>query len=494
MQDQIHEKHLAWIEARGISAELAVKLGLKTTRDAAGFWLSVPYVERGTTINHKHRMISEKRHRMDPDAPLCLWNHDVLLAPEVRDARYPVIITEGEWDALAAMTAGNRFVLSVPNGAPAEATKNMADPEVRRYQFLWRSRDLLDQVASFIIATDGDNPGRVLAADLVRWIGPERCRLVTYPEGCKDLNEVLLAHGEGGLNAVLNNARPYPVRGLYTIDDFPVPPHVEPFNHGVPKLCDMLPVTPGSLTVGTGYAGQGKTSLMVKVIANLIQGGVTVALGSFETQINPILIRKLRAAMSGTAEYGCPIDLADKADQVMRDRLRILSQMAEDDDADMALEDMLDLARTAILRDGAKVIIIDPWNELDHKRNPDETETDYTSRAIRMMKRFARRYDVALWVIAHPAKPQMTGAKLPIPGLYNISGSAHWANKPDYGFVVHRPKKNLPDDHPERNCIDVIVTKVRMGLPGKEGKVTLNYDWRTSTYHEWIDEFADETA
>lgn len=480
----LHDKHKQWIEARGLDATLAEKLGLETTRDGAGLWISVPYVERGRVVNHKHRQATEKRHRMDPDSPLCLWNHDVLLMAEVQSGKQAVVITEGEWDALAVMTAGNRYALSVPNGAPAEPTPDMTDPEVRRYQFLWRSRDLLDMVGTFIIATDADNPGRILATDLVRWLGPERCRIATYPDGCKDLNEVLLVHGAQGVNKVLTEAKDYPIKGLYGIDDFPEPPEVHPYSHGVPVLADMLPVTPGTLTVGTGYAGNGKTSLLVKMLANLMGRGVSVALASFETQVRPILIRKLRAAICETAEYTCPHDLARTADDIMRDHLRIISQQAEDDDDDMTLEDVLALARTAILRDGAKLIVIDPWNELDHKRNADESETDYTSRAIRTLKRFARRYHVAVWIIAHPAKPQMIGGKLPLPGLYSISGSAHWANKPDYGFVVHRPKKNT-------DLVDVHVTKVRMGLPGKMGKVTLNYDWRTSTYHEWVDEFAD---
>src|SRR3546814_16082870 len=110
--------------------------------------------------------------------------------------------------------------------------------------------------------------------------------------------------------------------------------------------------------------------------------------------------------MANTAEFGCPPDLAAKADQVMRDHLRILAQQAEDDDADMTLEDMLDLARPAILRDGAKVVVIDPWNGLDHKRKADERETAYATPAIRMQKRFAPRTAVAQGHLAHHAKNQ----------------------------------------------------------------------------------------
>ena len=66
----------------------------------------------------------------------------------------------------------------------------------------------------------------------------------------------------------------------------------------------------------------------------------------------------------------------------------------------------------------------------------DETETDYIGRAIRAIKHFAKQYDVAFWLVAHPTKPQQGVNK--IPGLYDISGSANFANKADYGLIIHR--------------------------------------------------------
>ncbi|MGJ3630150.1 hypothetical protein AB5I41_31130 [Sphingomonas sp. MMS24-JH45] len=50
-----------------------------------------------------------------------------------------------------------------------------------------------------------------------------------------------------------------------------------------------------------------------------------------------------------------------------------------------------------------------------------------------------------------------------VPGLLNISGSANWANKADYGLTYHRAR-------PDENRAELRVTKVRMGLPGKEGQ------------------------
>ena len=126
----MHERHRAWIEARGIDATLAEKFGLTTTKDTSGYWLTLPYTEGGAVINHKYRQTSEKRHRMDSGAPLLLWNADCLKEPKIQSGQAPLVITEGEWDALAAMTSGFQYAVSVPNGAPAQATEDLATSDL----------------------------------------------------------------------------------------------------------------------------------------------------------------------------------------------------------------------------------------------------------------------------------------------------------------------------------------------------------------------------
>ena len=475
----IHDRHMEWIEARGLSPELATTLGLTSTSDGGhGYWLSVPYRRAGETVNHKHRRCREKQHRMDTGAPLSWWNVDCLTDPRVQSPSFPVVITEGEWDAMAAMQAGRPHVLSVPNGAPSEPTADGpidAANDAERFAFLHRDTAATDQVAKFIIATDNDNPGRVLAFELVRRLGAERCMFVSYPEGCKDLNDVLLAHGEGGVASVLSDARDYPVKGLGRIDDYPEAPPVEPIRVRIPELHHMLPVIPGTFAVVTGYAGQGKTSVIMAIVADVIAQGHNVALASFETTVKPILQTKLRAHLMGCSDNDTARQDTRAADAMLAKQLSIIAQQPNSDDADMTLDDVLELGRIAVIRDGVKLLIIDPWNEIEHKRRGDESETDYTGRAIRAMKRFARQYQVALWLVAHPRKPVMDRGSVKAPTLYDIAGSANFANKADFGAVIHRPDR-------DSNLVDIHVTKVRMGLPGRMGNARLEWNWQRSRY------------
>ena len=464
----IHPKHEEWLESRGLDPSLARKLGISTKREGGANWISVPYVERGRTINHKYRLASEKRHRMDPDAPLTLWNHDALLTDEDR----PLVITEGEWDALAAIQAGFRRSVSVPNGAPAEAAENLS--EAKRYQFLWRSKDLLDSVKQIIIATDGDGPGKVLASDLARWLGPERCKFISYPADCKDLGDVLRIGGEGAVAELLGDAKPYPVKGLYKLGDFPEPPPTTSLPVGLPGLDDLFALTLGTFTVISGWAGHGKTSLLMRMLANLMERGVNVALGSFETLPRPILERRLRACLYRCGEVGPKANSTGPADELLAKRLNVIAHTARDEDTELDLDYIIELAKVAVLRDGVRLLVLDPWNEIEHKRSSDETETEYTSRAIRSLKRFALNYECAVWLVAHPRKPHSDGNPKP-PSLYDLAGSAHFANKADYGLVIHR-------DDMRGTEIEARVVKVRMGLTGKPGVARLQWDQSVSDY------------
>lgn len=466
----IHNRHKQWLEARGLDPKLAEAFGLETVQRGGKNWLALPYVDGSETINHKYRLTSEKDHRMDTGAPLALWNANALRDPKVRGGQAPLVITEGEWDALAAIQSGFPFAVSVPNGAPSGETTDLDN--ATRYDWVDRHADDLREVREFILAADDDPAGRYLRADLVALLGADRCRFIEYPFPCKDLNEVLKEYGPQRVAECISTAKPYPVQGIYRPEDFPEKGEVRSYTIGVDPIADMIQIVPGTLTVVTGFANMGKSTLMNAVIGHTLRHHFPVCVASFETDVKPILIDGLRMAILQCSKHDLSkVELTD-ADDIINSRLTIISQ-AVDEDLEMGLDKFLELCRVAVTRHGAKMIVLDPWNEVEHKRRRDESETDYIGRAIRAIKRFAKQYDVAFWIVAHPTKPEM-GSKR-IPGLYDISGSANWANKADYGLTYHRPNF-------DENLAKIVVSKVRMGLPGKRGEVSVTFDFRNSTF------------
>lgn len=471
------DQHRAWLHGRGITDETISQFGLHTHSDGHSQWLRVPYLEAGRVVNHKWRKTAAKVHRMDKDAPLLLWNHDALAKEAAAGGK--LIITEGEWDALAAIQSGWTAVTSVPNGAPQEETEDVFD--ARRYEWANRHKEELDKVGQFILAVDADEAGRILAADLARLLGPERCMFVEYPDGCKDLNEVLLAHGEDVVGQCLHDAKPYPVAGLYTIDDFPDPPEFRAIGIGIEGLEDLWPLVPGTLSVVTGWPGHGKSTAVLAACAAIMGQGVPVAIGSFETMVKPTLQRRLRACIYQCDEQADPrVRLRGHADDLMAHKLRIISNLHVDDETELTIERIIDNAIVAVLRDGIRLLVLDPWNEIEHQRNRDESETEYVGRAIRLLKRFARDYACAVWVIAHPRKPSSDGHPRK-PSLLDLAGSANFANKADYGVVFHRASMDTDQ-------VEASVTKKRMGLPGAMGTVKLVWNGLRSSYErepEW---------
>ena len=123
-------------------------------------------------------------------------------------------------------------------------------------------------------------------------------------------------------------------------------------------------------------------------------------------------------------------------------------------------------------------VLIDPWNELESTRPEKTSETDFIGLSLKRSRMFARKNDLWFGIVAHPTKMRKdpkTG-DYPIPNLYDISGSAHWYNKADNGFIVHRDF--------EAKVTRVILQKVKFKYYGHPGEVEMKYDLASGRYSE----------
>ena len=146
------------------------------------------------------------------------------------------------------------------------------------------------------------------------------------------------------------------------------------------------------------------------------------------------------------------------------------------DDEAPTIGAILEKARAAVLRHGVRGLVIDPYNEIEHRRPVNISETEYVSQLLGKVKRFAQNRGVHVWFITHPAKIQRENGKRPVPTLYNIAGSANWINQADIGLAVHRE----PDKDPTR--ADIYIRKVRFKSVGEIGAISLHWDRATGRY------------
>ena len=145
---------------------------------------------------------------------------------------------------------------------------------------------------------------------------------------------------------------------------------------------------------------------------------------------------------------------------------------------DLTIENILKLAEIEVYRKGIKGLIIDPWNELDHQFGK-MSETQYISQSIGKIRRFARKHDVHVFLVAHPTKLRKDDSgKYPVPTPYDVSGSAHWYNKSDNAISTWR-------EGYDSKVVDIHIQKIRFqDQVGKPGMVSLTFDPVSKTYKD----------
>ena len=452
MTGKLSSKHLEWLQSRGISEKTATRFGLFTAQqESNGHALAYPFVKDGKTVNHKYRG-PNKRFWMDADAEKPFWNQDCIGRPDLRDE--PFIVTEGEMDALAAIEAGYERTVSVPNGAELNLDF-MGDPK------LWA---LLKSIPRIYLAGDGDDSGADQNEQLARRFGPARCVWLKYPEGLKDINDVLIHFGVEGVRELIASAKPYPVKGLYRLSDYPEPGPLKTYSAGWPELDPYYRPVPQTLTAITGVPQVGKTKWKCAVLRNILtRYDQRAAVASFEMPVKPFLRQEWRSQLRSITRN------TSEADAWIENRIIFIDQDPRDEEEEATLEWVLDRAADAVVRDNISWLLIDPWNQLDSDKGDKETGEEAQRRQIKSLKRFAKSYNVGVFVICHPTKSiNMPNGKIREPNLYDISGSAHWYNACDFGIVLDRSSKD--------SRMKVCVKKARFPGTGKPGEVWMQ--WR----------------
>lgn len=148
----------------------------------------------------------------------------------------------------------------------------------------------------------------------------------------------------------------------------------------------------------------------------------------------------------------------------------------------MTLDRILALATEEAARRRIDMLTIDPWNEIQHNIPEGLTETQYISLQLSKVRRWARKHDAHVYVVAHPAKMQKNreSGKYEPPTPYDVSGGAHWRNKADYSITIYRDMVDGDDDP----TVSVYVQKARRREIGHQGRAVLNYNKITGEYHD----------
>jgi twinkle protein len=424
-----------------------------------------PYTRNGRPYAGKWRGFAQKDWRSSQGVTRGLYNEEALRQTG------PIVITEGEIDCLSVMQAGYSRAVSLPDGWTAEGGKR---------EVLVEAEAQLRQSPCVIVAGDNDEAGSSLPRTVANILLGHDVRYVTWPDGCKDANDVLVKFGEGELARCLTDAKRIDPEGgfITSISDLPPMPARRVLRMGMKPFDYVLAFEVGAISVGTGTPGSGKSTLTTFAAYHVAKHeNISVGFLSFET--HPYRTRDHLCRL----ECGKPwADLSDRQQAEVAESLdrhfRIVHRTYEAKNHNLGwLKDMI---YTLAVRDGCKLIIVDPWNELEHMPEPGENMTNYINWAVQQIRVWAEQFDTHVCIIAHPRKMQTEG-KPRSPVGYDISDSAAFANKPSLGFTVHQAENSegLP-------VVKLITWKVRdTQLYGIEkGQTDLEFSSFAMTYRK----------
>lgn len=464
-----------FLNQRGIDPELAIgKMGLSLTLRNNAPAITVPFVRNGEVVNHKYRTF-DKQFSQDKDAVKCFYNTDVIHDEALKDQ--PLIITEGEFDALAFMQAGYPRTVSVPDGAPNETH----DEETAKYDYLEDEiAHIRNNCPYVILATDKDKNGDNLLYDLSLRIGKDFCKFVKYPKGCKDANEAVQRYGDKVIGQIIDTQQWMDIDGVFRPSELPPVATAKVFDIDMPGFNEHMKIRLGDFSVITGIPGMGKSTFVNDVLCRVAhKHNLKIAFASFEQHPSLDHMRNLRRWYRGQN----PTASQQQADEWIEKHFCFIypsdkQQMEEVIDIDWFLEK----ASTASLRHSCQIVVVDPWNEIEHTPARSMSLTEYVGRSIKRFKHFAKHNNVHMMVVAHPAKMHRnrSDGSYPTPSLYDISDSAHWANKADLGIIVHR-------ENYDSNETTIFNKKSRYhDVIGKPGQAKFQF-LKDMNRFEWID-------
>ena len=448
-------KVVEWFKTRGISQQTLTDLRISEgpeympqtgkTENVIKF----NYFMGDQLINIKYRD-GRKNFKLYKGAEKVFYNINSIIGYEY------CVIVEGEMDVLALHEAGITNAISVPNGATLNSNN---------LDYLDACIDYFEDKEKIILAVDTDEAGIALQTELVRRLGSEACYLASF-EDCKDANEYLQKYGKEKLSERISGARPVPLENVTTfrdiedeVTDFVKNGFKPGFQVGLQNFDDIFSTYTGQFITVTGIPSSGKSDFVDQMVVGYNNNyGWKTAFASPENQPTYLhahkLMRKHWQGMPTAADIN-----SEKWNQVAD---HCNTNYFHIDMERYTLESVLRKGAELVKRKGIKCLVIDPFNKVRDVDCKTEDVNRYTMEYLSKIEIFAKKYDVLVFIVAHPTKMYKTqDGKIEEPTMYNIKGGGEWYDASYHGILVHR-------DY-EAKTVKAKVLKVKFQNLGENG-------------------------
>jgi len=432
----VGSKVVKWFETRGISQDTLEALNVSEgpefmpqtgkTENVIKF----NYMMGDQLINIKYRD-GRKNFKLFKGAEKVFYNINSIIGFDT------CVIVEGEMDVLALHEAGVTNTISVPNGATLN-TNNL--------EYLDACIDYFEDKEKIILAVDSDEAGQALQAELIRRLGSEVCYLASFDE-CKDANEYLQKYGKDKLLDRITNCRPVPLENVTTfrdieddITDFVRHGFKKGYQVGLSNFDRIFSTYTGQFITVTGIPSSGKSDFVDQMVVGYNANyGWKTAFASPENVPTYLhahkLMRKTWQRMPSKEDIG-----TDRWNQVAD---HCNSNYFHIDMERYTLESVLKKGAELVKRKGIKCLVIDPFNKIRDVDCKSEDVNRYTMEYLTKIEVFAKKYDVLVFVVAHPTKMYKDkDGKIEEPTMYSIKGGGEWYDASYHGLLVHRDYEN----------------------------------------------------
>ena len=446
---------IGWFETRGISQKTLTDLNVGEGSEfmpqtgKTENTIKFNYFMGDQLINVKYRD-GRKNFKLYKGAEKVFYNINSIVGYDT------CVITEGEMDVLALHEAGIKNAISVPNGATLNSNN---------LDYLDNCIDYFEDKEKIILAVDSDEAGQALQSELVRRLGAEVCYLVSFDD-CKDANEYLQKYGKEKLQERIKTARPVPLENVTTfkdiedeITDFVRNGFKKGYQVGLSNFDDIFSTYTGQFITVTGIPSSGKSDFVDQMVVGYNNNyGWKTAFASPENAPTYLhahkLMRKTWQGMPSSKDIH-----GDKWNQVAN---HVNDNYFFIDMERYTLESVLRKGAELVKRKGIKCLVIDPFNKVRDVDCKTEDVNRYTMEYLTKIETFAKKYDVLVFVVAHPTKMYKDkDGKMEEPTMYNIKGGGEWYDASYHGILVHR--------NYEEKTVKAKILKVKFQNLGENG-------------------------
>lgn len=478
---------IEYLKSRGISEDVARQYSITTKPENPDILLIPFYDENNVLQLIKYRNTkATKENGMNKE-----WsfkNGEISCKPilfgmnhcDPNEADGTLVITEGQMDTLAAVTAGVKNVVSVPTGANGFTW----------IPYCW---DFMRQFKTLVVFGDYENGKITLLEDMKKYFQGQV--MYVKPEnylGEKDANAILQKYGAEAVQCAVSNAEKVKPKGLVKMKDVQriEVGDLQKINTGFLRLNSLLGgFYDGQLIVLSGTTGSGKSTLASQFALHAVKAGVRTFFYSGELQnwqirnwfefqaagkVNVLeetdgfgfQSYRLKPGVKERVEkwYGDLVDLYDN------------TELESEDAEHESIESYIDKA----IKDGNRVLIVDNLMTAMDEYNGDDFYKAQTN-FIRRLSVKAKRNNVIIILVAHFKKTNGLGMN-----IESVSGSSNIVNLADVVLTFRKPTER---ELAEKQCsrkLEVLKNRIF----GRVGTIDLWYEEksrRLSERPDWFD-------